>query len=403
MSIEYIILLLMVCGIVYVDNKIYGMFLTPTIVLSVPFLVTISVLILIGPQYGFPIISGDNILVLCLGIFCFWIGSLLMVLVRDNKNSYLKYTEVCFSPCVYKRILRYVVFVEIVTFLRYLIVFNTMGLSRYIALDGGNGIMVNGIGAHLMFSIYPFIPVILSEGVKQKKNSYMLIVITAITEMFFTFTKYHVLFLTIACFIYLLNRNSKLLLPVSMIIILGSTLLFSMNYIINFMANEWIMKEDFLANHFLKYMLGAIVYSSIAPNIMLEITDTATIVMSQFTAFPNMFLSRIFSAEIFPVPSIPFINITKYGERGNVMNWISHMYSTHNYLVGSIYFLFMGFIVTKWIYKSKNILIKVYLLTILLLSFFSSYFQLIIPWEILIYCLILPNLFRIKVKKSICN
>lgn len=395
MSLDFLFFCVIVLAIVMIERGIYRSFLTPTIAVAVPYLVTVFLDRTVGKKIGFPQITDTNILLLCLGICCFWIGSFSNVIIRNMRGRKVLTASKEPSADYYSKITKYVIVVEIITLIRYVFVFRRMGLLNYIGLDGGNGAMMDGLGAHLMFSMYPFIPQLFTRGILYKKRKYLAISGVALLEAFFTFTKYHVIFLVVASLLYLLIYKPEWIGAIAIMAIAGSSALFCVNYIVNFFAKEWVMEENYLLRHFLKYLLGSIVYSSLAPDIMLPLTDTASIIFSQFTAIPNLFTNYLFGFTIYPIPKIPYITIMG-NETGNVMNLIAHVYSTHNYLAGSMFLLFLGMATTTWIYRSKNNHVKVYLLAILMMSFFVPFFQSLPPNEIIVYCIILPKLFQTR-------
>ena len=59
---------MIVLAIVMIERGIYRSFLTPTIAVAVPYLVTVFLDRTVGKKIGFPQITDTNILLLCLGI-----------------------------------------------------------------------------------------------------------------------------------------------------------------------------------------------------------------------------------------------------------------------------------------------------------------------------------------------
>ena len=400
-------LLMIVCLVITLhDFSMYRTYATPAIFLSWPITILSVISRTIGIKYGIRPISNGNILILALGLASFECGCVILNLLRNRVTSKTVYNEAV-SKTADKvkdsKMIKYVIFVEIVTAIRYLIVFSKMGIANYMVQDGGDGIMVNGLGAHLMFSMYPFVPVLFKTGILEKKKREFFITVVAVIEAFLTFTKYHVMFLVLACLITLILERPKLAPIVGGVAVAAASSLFAINYILNFRANGWTMPQDFLMSHFLNYLLGSISYSTLAPDIMIYRTTTENLIMSQFVPVINLFLNAIAGVKIWPLVEIPFIAISE-GEVTNVMNLIAYIYSTHNYIAGSIYLIFLGFAMSLIGNGRKGGYARAYVLTIMALSFFVPYFQLLPTWEILIYSFAMPQILKLNItigKKSV--
>lgn len=401
MSIEFLLLIVLALCYTYFENKIYKTHMSPTTILVWPYVIVVFAIQTIGQRFGCYNITPNNIHFICLGSGCFFCGSVVSRFFKEKlglrfkkefaKRSLITNTTVCNG-------VKYVILVEIVIALRYLIVFFRYGLGNYIATSGYDGIIATGFCAHLMFSIFPLIPLLLYEAIKRKNIKLAGVVLFAYIEVFFTYTKYHIILLVIASLMYLVivdREQIKMVLPLIAVIPVA---IFFFNYIVNFKYQGAVANWNFLWKHFFNYLLGGVAYTSIAPeSISVSGLTFFDIVFSQIRTIPNLFSNGLFDYVIGKPLNIPTIQMSSTGERGNVVSVLCLVYATKNYVAASIYLFILGVLTSFVVNLTKQVLLKTYLLSIVFLSFYSSYFQLVAPWEICIFSVLLPYVLTRKI------
>lgn len=406
MSVEFVTLVILTIGYTYFEKKVYKTFMAPTTILVWPYIFVIFIILTVGPTYGYYTISPSNILLIGLGTSCFFAGSIVSRMLRERVKFKFKAADIqkrhskrkeLISDITIKNGARYVIFIEIVIALRYIGVFFQHGLSRYIASSGYNGIMTSGACAHLMFSMFPFIPVLFYESIYKKRRDLLTVVAIAYIEVFLTYTKYHIILLIVASLMYLVIRDKSQIRIIVPLLIAIPMLLFFINYIFNFASQGSTASWTFLWNHFFNYLLGGVAYTSMAPDsISISGLTLFDIIFSQIRTLPNMFTSSLFGYTIGKPLNIPTIPMSGTGETGNVVAVLCLVYSTKEYVGASCYLFILGASVSFVTNLTKQVLLKTFIFSIAFLSFYSSYLQLVAPWEVFVCSVLLPALFSKK-------
>lgn len=378
------------------EKKYLKTYMSPATVFSWPYVITIIISRTIGELHGFPSIDDGNIFLICLGLFCFIFGEIFFLTVTHSNNRSYKIKTVEFSERFLRSAFKYVLFVVTVAAFKYIYVFARMGIRKYIVLDGGDSAVASGLTIHLMLSIFPLVPVLFEKAIYQKDKKIFITLLLFMLEVFFTYTKYHIIFLVIATLIYMVVTHPHTITYMLIAAVVLPTALFAINYLINFRARSVGMTSDYLIGHFLNYLLGGINYTSISDG-MKNSTTITEIIMSFFTPLLNLIIRPVFNVTVFPNVKVPLISVSALGERGNVINFISFVFCTENYFAGAVFFFAFGIIVSAIVGSGKsNPMLKVYVSAVLVLGFYSSYLQLIIPWEVFVWCFVVYKLSKIR-------
>ncbi|MDE6284729.1 MAG: hypothetical protein K2M17_03200, partial [Bacilli bacterium] len=95
-----------------------------------------------------------------------------------------------------------------------------------------------------------------------------------------------------------------------------------------------------------------------------------------------------------------------FGESSNVVDVIGFLFPSHGDFAEVLWFFIIIFIcgfLFSYLYikccnkkKEFSTFIVIFLTYFIFLDFYSPFFVLVGPWEILIWCLIIPKLFKIK-------
>ena len=381
------------------EKKIHGTFVSPASVFIWPMVFSILIVSTIGKALNFYQMKENELYIILLGLIFFFLGEILSDLTIQQKRRNLRIHKINLTKGFVDISYKYFLFVIIFIFGKYLFVFYKYGIRNYIISDGLSGSMSQGLSIHLALSVYPLVPIFLEKFIREKKKIKTLVVLFFFVEMFFTFTKYHVIFLIVSSFLYIISIYPKYFLPLVLFTLFLAVIAFSINYIVNFRANGTSARLDFLLNHFINYLCGGMIYTSV--NDVEMSTDFFHVVMAMIIPFPNLFLRFFFGVSFFPPINSDMIYLSPY-ERGNVINFISYIFHCGNYVYGSIFFVMFSFIINTVILSNNGqTVIRLFLLTILSLSFFGNYFQLVIPWEILLWSGVISFLInKINIGKS---
>lgn len=397
MTFSFVVLILISFLATWYEKRTYKTMMAPATLMAWPYSIVIFIALFFGPLLGFKRINDNEIWVIVLGIFSVLIGEILWNVLLKKKPRSFKMNRVQYSEKFVRMARRYLEVVVIILAFRYLMVFRQVGFSTYFATDGGQGIMTGGIYIHLMLSLFPIVPVLFDKGIFEKDFKVIFFICLFIAEVFLTYTKYHVIMLLIATMFYLITFRPKALPLVAAALVATPILAFSLNYFLNFRANGNVLSSTYLTGHLMNYLIGGVSYSSVSYSWSNSI-DFFALVGSFIMPFPNLFINLLFGFSVLPPIEIPFITLSSLGEKGNVINFITLVFGGSK-IGGVVFFLILGMIASNIIGKKNgNSMLKVYFLTILFLSFFSAYLELIVPWEVFIWCIIIHFLSKGRLK-----
>ena len=392
----YILLVTFAMLVTYYEKKHFKTLMSPTTLMIWPFVAVIAINLSIGKDYGFQIITDSSIGIILIGIFSFFIGELLCIALFQKYERAYTISKVVFSDKFFRNSFRYFVFVVCFIALKYIFVMKSIGLLNYFATDGGSGIITKGLSIHLILSVFPLVPILFERSITERDYKKLIIILGFLVEVFLTYTKYHAIILVVATLFYFVSLRPKAIPVVFVALICIPIFLFGINYYLNFNANGNTLQSEYLIKHLLNYICGGVTYTSTDVNFVID-ASFFDLAMSMVTPFFNLFLNGLFGIQIFPAIEIPYILIA-LGERGNVINFITLMFTTNTPFWGVVFFLLFGFIINKTIgSKRSNQMLRVYVLTIVFLSFFSAYWQLIIPWEIFFWSIVMNKLSKVRI------
>lgn len=383
-----------------VEYKLTKRWFTPSALLGWPFVVVILMTNLIGEKYNFYSISIRTIDQITIGIILFSFGSILVnIIKRSNKIKF--YGTPKYRGDLDGRIsviLNYTYLVAIITLIRLIIYMNRYGVDNFIATDGAEGILMSGIFSHLLLSVYPLTPIITSYSIRKKKYSYLIPVILIIGLVYFTFVKYHLIVLVLIIIVYLNIENPKMFYKTVPILIIAPIIIFIVNYLSKFNASGVQVKEGYIFNHLINYLSGGLIYNSVNPDFVYNNYGISEIVIMMLMVIPNLFTNALFGVKYYAYEPLPFVSMGLNGEQGNVLNTISFLFTSREFIATCFIIIVWGGIIGSIYSKAKinySLLATVYSFT--LLSFYATFYVLVPPWEMIIFSIIMPRLFVKKI------
>ena len=383
-----------------IEYKLTKRWFTPSALLGWPFLVVILMTNLIGEKYEFYSISLNTIDQIIIGIILFSLGSIFANIIKgSNKNKFYKLSK--YNGDLDGRInsiVNYTYVVVVITLIRLIIYMNKYGVNNFIATDGAEGILMSGIFSHLLLSVYPLTAIITSYAIRKKKYSYLIPVISIIGLVYFTFVKYHLIVLVLIIIIYLNIENPKMFYKTIPVLIIAPIIIFIINYLSKFNASGVQVKEGYIFNHLINYLSGGLIYNSVNPNFVYNNYGISEIVIMIFMVIPNLFTNFLFGFKYYAYEPLPFVSMGLNGEVGNVLNTISFLFTSREFIATCFIIIVWGFILGLLYTKVKinySLLATVYSFT--LLSFYATFYVLTPPWEMIIFSIIMPRLFMKKI------
>ena len=178
-------------------------------VLSGPYWVLIPLNNLLVYKLGFLQISDDVILMLTVGLFCFFIGTLpvnnrcsVQNAEEENRDNLLKYNVSWMAFVVF--------IIALMGLLKLLSMFRS-GAFDAVNVDEAEGVMGNGVVGHLMnfsYSIAPF--VFLYWTFYPKKIQYLIPILMLVVVTFGTLVKYNIIGLLVTIFMFMMVYRKSL-------------------------------------------------------------------------------------------------------------------------------------------------------------------------------------------------
>ena len=242
---------------------------------------------------------------------------------------------------------------------------------------------------------------------EHKKEIFCLIAtLLIIFVTFASFVKYNVIGIVIALFIFT-SFYKKSVMGRGIIIMLFSVVsLFIANYFLGFFFRSISATVTFYNNHFWGYISGSLIYDDYIfdPGINSSITLEYKLLTFLF-AFPNMFLRKLIGGRgLFPHIKKPFLPIGDMsGQSGNVTDAFGYLFPAKGLLIDKVLYIaiivVLGMLFSSVYIRAKkkrdyyNTFICNFLTYFISLSFFGTFYISPGPWELLIYSLIVPDLF----------
>lgn len=356
-------------------------------------------------KLGFFKISDDVLLMLTSAFCVFFIGTLpfkfTIYKFTDNKNKELLRTY---------NISKMKIFLYIVGFLG---IFKVLYLFRQGLIFSADSVdeneMSNGLTAHLLLASLSILPIyFLYWSYNRNIRNFipiLLVIIVASSSM----VKYNVIGPIISIFIIICLYRKSLLKKATIFLTSFIVTFFVANYALGFAIAGVDVAPSFYLGHFWTYFAGSLIDDNYiftkGINVGVSIFEK---LMIFFFTLPNMFINKFTGTKYYPFTMLKWESNSTgdIGESSNVVDVIGFLFPSHGdgseILFFYIIILLTGF-VFSYLYikccnqKNKiNTFIVIFLTYFVFLDFYSPFFVLVGPWEILIWCLILPKLFKNK-------
>lgn len=251
------------------------------------------------------------------------------------------------------------------------------------------------LAGHIMNLLVPIVIIsvsfILKKGLKDKS----LIVITIISMLCIAsaFVKYHIISTVIAVFIYCAIKSPEKIKKLGITVVILIIAFFVGTYMLDFAAQGVSVNSDFYLNHFWKYVAGSTInFESVEQLNCHHDLSIWLWLLENIMGFPNMFFLRLLGTKIpnYTAYTIPMMPVGNLSEASNVSSVIASIFIQSNMFEFVFVILGWGFII-EWArnrcYKTSNecnrIILSIFL-AFNVLSFFSSFFVLSTPWEMMI-------------------
>ncbi|WP_448863441.1 oligosaccharide repeat unit polymerase [Clostridium sp.] len=282
------------------------------------------------------------------------------------------------------------------------------------ALSGTEGLMGGGIVGHLLLVSYSIVPIIFLAFLEEKKISYLIPVLLIAAITFASLIKNNIIGLIISIFLFVTRYKKSVVKKAVIICLCVVVTVFFGNYFLTFFIHKSNVASTFYTNQLFVYCSGSMINDNLIFTKGIRVdTDFIYKLMTALLGLPNMFITFIYGSPAFPFESLsemPVGNV--YGQTSNVVDSFGYFYPSKgdfcdlmNY---GMFVFIVGFVFSYIYYKSSfvkkrfNVFICNFMTYFVAFSFFGTFYILSAPWEILIYSLIVPNMFyKLRESKTI--
>ena len=274
-------------------------------------------------KLGFYKISDNVILMLLMAFVSFFLGSMLFKAKSQPHSEEMN--TIMLEKYNMKKIKLFLYFVGVLGILKAFVLYmqgaylNDMG-------DDSEGIMGNGIVAHLLLASYSVLPIYFLDCTYNKKVKDIIPVVLVILVAFSSFIKYNVLGPIVTLFIFVSLYRSTLLKKASIGLAFFVLIIFMANYLIGFIISGSDVDPSFYIGHFWKYFAGSVIYDNYIFTTGIRVDTTFFYkILTFFFALPNMFFKIIFDEEYFPHIGQSMRDVSDFGEESNVVAVIAEV------------------------------------------------------------------------------
>lgn len=363
-------------------------------------------------RLGFYKITDDTLWMILASLIAFFVGacfvtpiSVPLIFEEDNDKRFERYNI--------KAMTRVLILIGIFGLFRVaqLILNGQFSASRF---DEAEGIIGNGAIGHLLLVSYSIVPIVFLYWLENKKKiSCLFATVLIVGVTFASFVKYNVIGIIVSLFIFTSIYKKSVVRKGVIILVSVVVALFVGNYLIGFYLRSANVESSFYINHFWVYASGSPIYDRYIFDQGIN-TELSVLhkMMTFLMAFPNMFIKKIFGGEgLFPHIKKSFLPIgSMYGQVSNVTDAFGYLYPAKGDAGEHIiYFLIIGLLGMIFSYayvraKKRDRLFNTYIVNLItyfvFFSFFGTFYINPGPWEMLVYSLIVPNLFLHETKLS---
>ena len=408
----------LMCGLlIYICYYVSHDMINVISVFTVPYMLIIPINNLFMVRNGFYLISSQTICLIGSALLCIFTGYIIAnVITKTHKRNNREREQAIENMFIHyniQKMLKYTFIVEAIAFLRLIITIIKNGIV-YISTESFAGYMVSGPIGHLLLTIYPLVPILFLYWLKNKRKvAYLVSTVICILLLFTTFVKYHVIGMMVLIFLFVSLEDKRYIRKGLIIVSAVAMSAFVLNYFVSFVLRGTAanIAQDYYFNHLWNYMAGSLIYDNriFTTGIRVDTTIFYKLGTALF-AVPNAFLSAMFNIRIIPHVALPPLPVASNGQYGNVVDAFGYYFPSKGSPIEiAFYFVFMifiGFIFT-WIYQAAmsqrstfKVPLCVFLTFYIFFSFFGTFYNMLPPWEILGWSLIILPIFdrRIRIK-----
>lgn len=371
-------------------------------VLTAPYAIFATLNNFVFTKFGFYEISEKTFLMLGFSFVIFYVGGL--VFNVNVRRQHEEFNSQILERYNLKKMTRLLYIIAAFGLIK-LVLAVLSGAFSMEAISGAEGLMGGGLVGHLLLLSYSVVPIVFLAFLEEKKVSYLIPVLLIAAITFASLIKNNIIGLVMSIFLFV-TRYKKSVIKKAVIICLGLIVaVFLGNYFLTFFISKSDVASTFYRNQLFVYCSGSMINDNMIFTSGIRVDTSFTYkLMTALLGLPNMFITFIFGTPAFPFEALnemPVGNV--YGQTSNVVDSFGYFYPSRgdifDIFIYGIFVLIIGFIFSYVYYKASyskkgfNVFICNFMTYFVAFSFFGTFYILPAPWEILIYSLIVPNIF----------
>lgn len=395
---------------------VYDKRLTSFVLVIVPYIAITLINNFIAVRLGFFRISDNTMFMVLVGSLMFFVGNCIVQASYTGAPLAVHEKERAADRDVMS-LFRIKIYVSMVLGIR------TLQLLRLIASQGLDNMIANdfelfvtrGLMGHLMISVFPLIPVLFYDWVKDRRNLYSLFLSGLYFVLAFVETeKAQVLTITIAIFLYCVFKNRSYLARGGVILASMIVVLFIGNYVAKFLLQNIYdaVGKEYYVYRLWNYIAGSLINSRCATDSIRAVkTNGFDYLLDVLLSLPNLFAGGMLHIQLgpdvrFAFPYIrDFMQVTQYtagyrSQTGNVISTMTYIFGNGNWFAFIAVMILWGFICEMILCKmtvsarDSIIMFCCCFMAFSMVSFFGTYYTSASFSERLIYCLLWGALFN---------
>lgn len=408
MNMELAFLVVIYLIIIIINYKVRDTVFDAFFFVVTPYVVIILLNNLCFYKNGFLRIPEGIIIVHIIAIVCFYMGNMFGDIFSHKIRIITRLKNYSLDNVSMRRVEVLTLLCIVIVGLDMLRLIHGLGISGFIAM--GDNIERTSLAAHLTITLVPLSLLLFDFYCELNQKRVLILLAISYVLIFLTFIKYHIISSVLSLFMYSAIKRPQKVKKMGTIVIIVIVLFFVLNYAMSFAAQGINVNSSFYLNHLWTYIGGSTINVA---NAQSYLGDNFSVSLLEWT------VSMALSFPLMVINGITGLNLTRYqfcttlprfdlgADSSNVVSILGSAYLQGNKVSFCIFMFCWGWLVQILFVngrKSKSVrsieMISIFL-AYNVLSFFSSFFELSLPWETVVQAFLIFWIVGNKYHRSI--
>ena len=392
MSLPLIILLITYVVLIFLNKRFRHVVFDAFFFVMTPYVFIILLNNLIMHNNGFYLIPDNIIYIHIVALILFFLGSTVGDVFGRKVRIKSHLRQYSLMNVSYRRLIILSTIVIVLVGQDFARLISSHGVIRVIQL--GDNLDRSQLSAHLTITLVPLVILLFDYYCETKKKYLIIYIVLSLGLIFSTFIKYHVISAILALLIYSAIRRPEIVKKVGLIAFAAVVVLFVSSYLLSFFANGITVNNQYYLNHFWTYVAGGTINITSAQQYLSGQQGSCSLfiwAISMLLRFPNNLLMGFFGINFITYEfSTTFPHFNLGPDLSNVVSILGATYLQGNIISFPIFMIFWGALVQHIFSSARKTsslrlaVVGSVFLAYNMLSFFSSFFELSLPWETMI-------------------